>query len=323
MILLGGIPSETPIRMVADALERESLPYVMLEQRRFMDHRLEVELEGGELRGRLQLEGRSYRLEDFQGLYSRFIDDRALPELEDEPEGSPLRLRCRNFHDAFLRFWEIAPGRVVNRIAPMASNGSKPYQAQLIRQVGFHTPATLVSNDPDAILDFRDRHGRIIYKSTSGVRSIVRELTDEDLARLHQVRWCPTQFQEKVEGQQLRVHAIGGSVFATAIETTATDYRYAHRDGGATRLEARDLPDELAERCLQLAGHLGLAFAGIDLCLTDDGRAICFEVNPSPAFSYYESNTGQPIARAVARYLGHLDGGYLDGGHLDGGHLDG
>jgi hypothetical protein len=29
----------------------------------------------------------------------------------------------------------------------------------------------------------------------------------------------------------------------------------------------------------------------------------CFEVNPSPAFSHYESQTGQPISRAVADYL--------------------
>jgi hypothetical protein len=29
----------------------------------------------------------------------------------------------------------------------------------------------------------------------------------------------------------------------------------------------------------------------------------CFEVNPSPGYSYFEANTGQPIARAVARYL--------------------
>jgi hypothetical protein len=26
-------------------------------------------------------------------------------------------------------------------------------------------------------------------------------------------------------------------------------------------------------------------------------------VNPSPAFSYYEAHTGQPIAQAIARYL--------------------
>jgi glutathione synthase/RimK-type ligase-like ATP-grasp enzyme len=55
--------------------------------------------------------------------------------------------------------------------------------------------------------------------------------------------------------------------------------------------------------CVKLSAGLGLAFAGIDLKVTQDKRVYCFEVNPSPAFSYYEANTGQPIARAVAAYL--------------------
>jgi glutathione synthase/RimK-type ligase-like ATP-grasp enzyme len=47
-----------------------------------------------------------------------------------------------------------------------------------------------------------------------------------------------------------------------------------------------------------------LPFAGIDLRRRGgDGAWVCFEVNPSPGFSFYESRTGQPIARAVARYL--------------------
>ena len=32
-------------------------------------------------------------------------------------------------------------------------------------------------------------------------------------------------------------------------------------------------------------------------------RYVCFEVNPSPAFSFYERRTGLPIATAIARYL--------------------
>jgi hypothetical protein len=53
-------------------------------------------------------------------------------------------------------------------------------------------------------------------------------------------------------------------------------------------------------------GTGGLAIAGIDLKVTRDNRVYCFEVNPSPAYSYYESNTGQPISSAVADYLaGH------------------
>ncbi len=46
-----------------------------------------------------------------------------------------------------------------------------------------------------------------------------------------------------------------------------------------------------------------MAFAGIDLKITPDSQVYCFEVNPSPAFSYYEAGTGQQISEAVARYL--------------------
>ena len=68
-------------------------------------------------------------------------------------------------------------------------------------------------------------------------------------------------------------------------------------------MRAYDLPAELARRCVQLSAALGLAFAGIDLRIAPDGDVVCFEVNPSPAYSYYEAHTEQPIAAAVARYL--------------------
>jgi D-alanine-D-alanine ligase-like ATP-grasp enzyme len=48
---------------------------------------------------------------------------------------------------------------------------------------------------------------------------------------------------------------------------------------------------------------MGLELAGIDLRIRPNGEVVCFEVNPSPAFSYYEERTGLPIAAAVARHL--------------------
>ena len=66
---------------------------------------------------------------------------------------------------------------------------------------------------------------------------------------------------------------------------------------------ATQLSYDLSSRCLELASDLGLEFAGIDLKVTQDGEVYCFEVNPSPAYSYFEAHTGQPIARAVARHL--------------------
>ena len=54
-------------------------------------------------------------------------------------------------------------------------------------------------------------------------------LEGEDFERLDRIRWCPRQFQAFVEGTNVRVHTIGTRVFATAIHTQATDYRYAQR----------------------------------------------------------------------------------------------
>jgi glutathione synthase/RimK-type ligase-like ATP-grasp enzyme len=304
MILICGIPSESPIALVREALESEGKPFVLLNQRKFSTMRMTMELAAGKTSGKLQLNGDSYSLDDFTGIFSRMMDYRHLPELRDVDQESREWALCRNLCDTVTRWAELSPARVVNRIAPMSSNFSKPYQAQIIKQYGFEVPETLITNDPELVREFRAQHGRVIYKSISGVRSIVQTLSDEDMERLECIRWCPTQFQAYVEGTNVRVHTIGQEVFATAISTEATDYRYAKRQSGDhADLRPVDLSDELAQMCLDLTEGLGLAFAGIDLKVTPEKRVYCFEVNPSPAYSYYESSTGQPISKAVARYL--------------------
>ena len=52
---------------------------------------------------------------------------------------------------------------------------------------------------------------------------------------------------------------------------------------------------------------MGLHLAGIDLRQTPEGTWYCFEVNPSPAFTFFEAGAGQPIAAAVAALLLSLD----------------
>jgi glutathione synthase/RimK-type ligase-like ATP-grasp enzyme len=97
---------------------------------------------------------------------------------------------------------------------------------------------------------------------------------------------------------------VGDEVYAARVESAAVDYRYARMQVGAdARLRGCRLDDDVAARCVALAAALDLPFAGIDLKLPPDGRVVCFEVNPSPGFSWYESETGLPIARAVARWL--------------------
>jgi hypothetical protein len=306
MILLCGIPSETPLRMVADCLTAVGAEFVMLNQRRVADCDLEFEVVNGLISGVLRIEDRIYALELFQSVYSRMMDDRCLPELDGEPDDSPRRLHCHSFHEALMRWMEIAPQLVINRIGAMSTNMSKPYQAQLIQEHGFLIPDTLITNDPELVREFHARHGKIIYKSISAARSIVEVLNESDFDRIRKICWCPTQFQAFIEGTNLRVHVAGHHVFATAVSTEAVDYRYAAQQAGkSAELREVTLSSELSERCLNLSQGLGLPFSGIDLKITPKDEVFCFEVNPSPAFSYYESNTGQPISVAVAQCLIH------------------
>ena len=308
MILLCGIASESPLQMVRERLESLDAAYVMFDQRNFAESEIWFEITRGEISGRLKTGGKTYPLEGFRAVYTRMMDDRRLPRLQAEPPDSPLRRYCRAFHETLTRWMEISHAYVVNRCAPMGSNASKPYQAQLIREHGFLVPETLITNVPESVCDFHARHGNIIYKSISAARSIVQTFQARDAERLDSIRWCPTQFQRRVEGTNIRVHTIGKSVYATAISTDATDYRYAvQQSGEAAILREVELCDELSERCIRLANSLELPFAGIDLKVTPENDVYCFEVNPSPAFSYYESHTGQPISRGLAAFLKEAD----------------
>lgn len=301
MILLWGIPSESPLARVAGALAERNADVFVFNQRLLLSAACDWRVSDGRAAGSLVVCGVRVVLEQLDGIYVRAMDPQFLPEVREALPDE--RAAAQAAHDAFSTWCDISAARVVNRLLPMGSNASKPFQARIIARHGFRVPDTLVTNDAALVRDFAGRHRAVIFKSLSGARSIVREFGPDDETRLDRLRLCPVQFQERVAGANVRVHVIGDRVFATAIDTAAVDYRYAHRDGLEADLRPCDLEADVAERCVRLTAGLGLAFAGIDLCRTPDGEWYCFEVNPSPGFSYYEAATGQPIADAVAAYL--------------------
>ena len=312
MILIAGIPSEAPVTLALEAAEEAGIEHMLLDQRRHMACSLRLEFDPfGGWHGTLSTEDGVVHLSSICGIYARLMDESYLPDVRDTKQGSPERERARSFHSLLHSWLDIAQGRVANRPQPMASNMSKTYQASIIRQCGFQIPQTLVTNDPERVVEFAAECAKtgdeIIYKSVSGARSIVQTYEAADRSRLHRIRWCPTQFQRKVKGRDIRVHVVGDQCFAVAVESEATDYRYALRQtGNDAELAAIDIPALLARRCAELALRLNLPFCGIDLRNTPSGDYVCFEVNPSPAYSYYEGRTGVPIARALVHWLAGL-----------------
>lgn len=306
MILMMGIPSEPPLALVIDAAEREGIPFVVLNQResRFADMVLSNSEPDRE--GTLTINEKEYRLDQFSGVYVRLMDHQHIPENQRNGllSGDSEQIRKSYILHDMLQIWlENTCCRVMNRGGDMASNMSKPYQAQLIAAAGLRVPSTLVTNDPKSVQHFRSRYGRLIFKSISSVRSIVTELKAGNVAGLKRLRFLPTQFQEYVSGVDVRVHVVGDRLFATEVRSAAVDYRYATRDDEEVVMTPVTLPDDVADRCFRLADLLRLPLSGIDLKRTPDNEYFCFEVNPCPGYSYYQQHTGQDIAGAIVRYL--------------------
>ncbi|MBA3946114.1 MAG: hypothetical protein H0X37_16315 [Herpetosiphonaceae bacterium] len=244
-------------------------------------------------------------LDSITSVYARLPDTTGLHRYSNRDDETQIMANAA--YDASLNILlDRLPCLVVNRPSAQLSNSSKPYQQQLIAAAGFATPRSLITSDPHAARLFYDQcDGRVIYKSISSVRSIVRRLTPTAFDRLVRLPFAPVQFQEYIAGDDIRVHVVGSDVFATRIVSEADDYRYARNNGGGVSLTATTMPPKIGEDCIALAEMLQLPFAGIDLRHHPDGTYYCFEVNPSPAFTFYEAHTEQPISAALVSLLQH------------------
>lgn len=280
MILLVGLTTDTPLAAVAEAAARIGAQSLVVDQLRPRGVRVDAD-------GVQRPDGTRIRPAELTGIYPR--PHPLSGHGPDSAAGEALGAGVTDLAE------EAPPEvRVVNRPAAARSNASKPAQSLAIVDAGFDVPETLVTTSPETAAAFRARNGRVIVKSTSGRRSIVRMLSPDE--SLEAVRACPTMFQEYVPGVEVRVHVVGGRVFAHRIVSDDVDYRY-----GKAMIVPVDLADEIAERCVRLTASLELLVAGIDLRFADDGRLICFEANTSPAFSCFDHD--EAIADAIAALL--------------------
>lgn len=221
-------------------------------------------------------------------------------QVYEEFEDSEVQFVNAQCQMALAPWLNTFPGLVVNRPKDSASNASKPYQLGAIEAHGFAVPHTIVTNSPQRAREFYETHtDGVIFKSISYHRSIVKVMDADDLERLDTLEFCPIQLQTYIEGFDVRVHVVGDQLFPSLIESQESDYRYDK----SSEITAFELPEGVGAQCFALAKTLGLSLAGLDLRVTPEGEICCFEVNPSPAFSWYEDRTGQPITEALVDHL--------------------
>jgi len=297
-----GAPGDGPLDSVHDALKRRGADVLLLDQRQSAETTVVLQVgASGRVSGHVDGPASTTDLDSVDALYLRPVEtERACGS---GSPSDPVYLRAVATDAAMITWADVASTIVVNRPAAMAVNNSKPHQLRMIAACGFSVPDTLVTTDAVAVGRFLHRHHDVIYKSTSGVRSIVSRLGPTRRDALEDVANCPTQFQEYVPGADIRVHVVGDDILATEICSKADDYRYASRSNLDVAMVPIVLPEKVAAACRAMVHSMGLNVAGIDLRRTPDDKWYCFEVNPSPGFTFFEAATGQPIAATIANFL--------------------
>jgi MvdD family ATP-grasp ribosomal peptide maturase len=206
----------------------------------------------------------------------------------------------------------------MDRVQNIRHAENKQLQLQVARELGLEIPRTLITNDPESVVEFaKSSETGIVTKMLSafalyenGSQRVVftNRVKPEDLEALSGLRLCPMTFQEMVpKAMELRVTVVGREVFSASINSQASK-RAAHdwrRDGAAMIEEWRryELPDDIKARLLELMDYFGLNYGAIDIIVTPDNRHIFLEVNPAGEFFWLERFPGLPISKAIADLL--------------------
>jgi len=235
-------------------------------------------------------------------LRALFLPTPAFDSSEAAAEGYASYAAERERYAAWLSWLMSAPYQnrlIVNPVDTLMIHFAKPYHIERLRSAGIPVPKTLVTGNPEKLLEFsRDRE--VIYKPVAG-GALCRLLTEEDKhpERLEALATAPVQFQECIRGQDLRVFVLGGKVIASfIIEGEGIDYRE-----GTKSVKHFEVTPEIAALSIKACQSLGLIFSGIDFKLRPDGSVVCIECNPSPMFEGFDRVAPVSIVSQLASYL--------------------
>ena len=195
----------------------------------------------------------------------------------------------------FYNFVDTWEGRVICAPCKQHSNESKLYQLNSSLK-NASLPYSEISIGKSYVIKGKDglaalsKNKHYIVKSLSGVRSIVVDEVDFSNWNQDNISNIPTLFQEKANGNDLRVHVVNGNVHAKlSLAKDGVDYRYD--DNFFSLVDFDEITDDLKTFCLAVTEYEGNSFIGIDF-IKSENDFVVLEANPSPGWSAYHECTG-------------------------------
>jgi hypothetical protein len=209
----------------------------------------------------------------------------------------------------FFNFVELWPGRVLCSPKKQMPNESKLYQLNnSLKKAARHSPAISIGQSyvikGSRFFNSLQQNKNYIVKSLSGVRSIVVDKDDYAKWDWNNINNIPVLFQEKVAGNDLRVHLINKKTFGKRSNAKQKiDYRYDKNFFNLIDIPRVD--QKLIDFSIAVSIEESNSLLGIDFIQTDSGYLV-LEANPSPGWSAYHPYNGidnEPFISELLRVL--------------------
>ncbi|WP_166035458.1 ATP-grasp domain-containing protein [Halorussus pelagicus] len=307
-IVIIGYGELREFELLADAAERQGGEAVICDVRDWPGEvPLTVRVGGDET-----VLGTSLTYDEVSGVYVdsynlfRPYDPRFRDELDDDllPALSQLR-EHRSIFESLSQIFEHHGANVVPSLSKQRWQDRKPWQLHRFARADLPIPDTVFTNDPEEVRAFFESHDRVVYKPvTRG--GMPRVMTEDDLtdAALSRLSTAPVQFQEFVEGVDLRVYVLDGEVVGAArYESDQFSFKLDKQDGEEVDARPAEVSEVVEDTVTRAADLAELRFTAADVRRRPDGSYHLIEVNEAPRFALPDVKADQNVAGALAAYL--------------------
>ena len=302
MIIILGVSYEDHAKHIAKALLERNQECIFLDTQKYpLD--LLINWEATEHnKGSITVDNKKINFSDIQGVYWRNFADVKHEVIEDGENTEFLsRMVERERRSALHSMFYSLDLNWVNSMNAFDLHRKKAFLTNQFQKNGIRVPKTLITNDKDGFIQFYEENDKkIIYKPVLG-GSYTQMVTEEHLTEdyLERLKIAPVQFQEFVDGVDVRVYAYKENLYATRIDSKTIDFR---EDSNA-KLTPIELPENIKNDCFKMMKIAGLKYSGIDIRLNSKGEYVFIEANPAPMFIYAERKTGFPLTKELIDLL--------------------
>ena len=242
--------------------------------------------------------GEELNIQDIHSVYWRNFCGVYIPEFKDSYQ---KKLAYNDSMSTLRTFMQACPAKWVNSWEAFQFHKEKPLQLNRAKQIGATIPATLISNNPNQVIEFCQTYKKAIFKPVYG-GAHTQFITEAHLEpqRLNlTLSLSPVTIQEYIPGTNIRTYAIADSVYSAEIRSSSVDFR----EDLDAELIPIELPESIQKQSLAIAKAFMLKWTAIDWRVKPTGEYVFLEANPSPMFVHFERQTGFPITEKLVNLL--------------------